>query len=369
MPARENWENRRHSTAYIPFSIYECRIPEEIRNVPLHWHDEFEINRILRGRGEFICQDDKVVAGAGDLLVLPPDTLHAAYPLEGEELIYQALVFSPAMLGADGNDRCAVEYLRPMVKGSIRPTVLICPGVDNYRELMETADRIFSQFNSANHSVNQSMDRSVNRSIDRSITQSKTRRMTQIVSQSMDQSNEELPVGMVNYENGESAKSRDKTDSKRGADSVESKIRGIHERSPREDLLLKSDLLRFFGMLPCVGQELCEENSVSYTEMIRPALEFMVENFREPISVEMLAGFAHLSKSYFMSCFKKAAGIGAIEYLAQLRINAACRMLTDTTASISDIAYHCGYNNLSNFNRQFRSVAGCSPREYRRSRD
>lgn len=292
MPARENWENRRHSTAYIPYSIYECRIPEEIRNVPLHWHDEFEINRILKGRGEFICQDDKMIAGEGELLVLPPDTLHAAYSFGGEDLIYQALVFSPAMLGADGNDRCAVEYLRPMVKGNIRPTVLICPGVENYKELMETADRIFSQFDS-----------------------------------------------------------------------------GIHERSPREDLLLKSDLLRFFGLLPCVGQELGEESSVSYTEMIRPALEFMVENYREPISVEMLAELVHLSKSYFMSCFKKAAGIGAIEYLAQLRINAACRMLTDTTASISDIAYHCGYNNLSNFNRQFRSAIGCSPREYRRSRD
>ncbi len=300
MPARETWENRRHSTAYIPFSIYECRIPEEIRNVPLHWHDEFEINRILKGRGEFICQDEKVVAGEGDLLVLPPDTLHAAYPFEGEELIYQALVFSPAMLGADGNDRCAVEYLRPMAKGSIRPIVLVCPGVENYRELTETADRIFSQFDSANRS------------------------------------NEELQV---------------------------------QERSPREDLLLKSDLLRFFALLPCVGQEMKEESSVSYTEMIRPALEFMVENFREAISIEMLAELVHLSKSYFMSCFKKAAGIGAIEYLAQLRINAACRMLTDTTTSISDIAYNCGYNNLSNFNRQFRNVAGCSPREYRRNRD
>lgn len=310
MPARETWENRRHSTAYIPFSIYECRIPEEIRNVPLHWHDEFEINRILRGRGEFICQDDKVVAGEGDLLVLPPDTLHAAYPFEGEELIYQALVFSPAMLGADGSDRCAVEYLRPMVKGSIRPTTLVCPSTENYEELMATAKRFFSQFESAKFS-------------------------------------EESVRDTGNYES-----------------------RGIGKvRSPKEDLLLKSDLLRFFALLPCVGQDSGGESSVSYTEMIRPALEFMVENFREPISVEMLAGFAHLSKSYFMSCFKKAAGIGAIEYLAQLRINAACRMLTDTTASISDIAYNCGYNNLSNFNRQFRNVAGCSPREYRRSRD
>ena len=60
MPNREMLENRKHSTAYIPYSFYECRIPEFYLNVPMHWHDEFEINRILRGRGEFICGDDKL---------------------------------------------------------------------------------------------------------------------------------------------------------------------------------------------------------------------------------------------------------------------------------------------------------------------
>lgn len=306
MPARETWENRRHSTAYIPYSFYECRIPEQLKNVPLHWHDEFEMNRILLGQGEFICGDDKLIAKKGDFLILPPDTLHAAYPCDGGELIYQAFVFSPVMLGADSNDRCAIEFIRPMVKGMVRPEPLICPEVDNYEELKATADRIFSHFD----------------------------------------------LGNPGY--AETAKTSEAVS---------------HGRLPRQELLLKSDLIRFFALLECGGTSAEGEGSISYTEMIRPALEFMVENYREPISVEMLAELVHLSKSYFMSCFKKAAGIGAIEYLAQLRINAACRMLTDTTASISDIAYHCGYNNLSNFNRQFRSAIGCSPREYRRSRD
>ncbi len=42
MPNREMLENRKHSTAYIPYSFYECRIPEFYLNVPMHWHDEFE---------------------------------------------------------------------------------------------------------------------------------------------------------------------------------------------------------------------------------------------------------------------------------------------------------------------------------------
>ncbi len=311
MPNREMLENRKHSTAYIPYSFYECRIPEFYLNVPMHWHDEFEINRILRGRGEFICGDAKLTAGEGDLLVLPPDTLHAAYPCDGSALIYQAVVFSPVMLGTNSNDRCTIEYIRPMIKGSIRPEPLICPASANYVELKASADRVFSYSG--------------------------------------------LP------EPGDAAEA--------GKDT-------FHTPSPREDLLLKGELLHFFGLLDCESAEGVNadgngrtRDTVSYTEMIRPALEFMVENYRENISVDELAELVHLSKSYFMSCFKKAAGTGAIEYLTQLRINAACRMLTDTVLPVSDIAYSCGYCNLSNFNRQFRKLAGCSPKEYRRSRD
>ena len=65
-----------------------------------------------------------------------------------------------------------------------------------------------------------------------------------------------------------------------------------------------------------------------------------------------------------MRCFKNAVGIGAIEHLAQIRINAACEALSDGGKQIADIAFSCGYGNLSNFNRQFLKRVGCSPKEY-----
>ena len=92
----------------------------------------------------------------------------------------------------------------------------------------------------------------------------------------------------------------------------------------------------------------------------------MMENFRENITVEQLADLVHLSKSYFMGCFKKAVGVGAMEHLTQLRMNAACDALSSTDKMISDISFHCGYSNLSNFNRQFKKVVGCTPNEYRK---
>ena len=63
---------------------------------------------------------------------------------------------------------------------------------------------------------------------------------------------------------------------------------------------------------------------------------------------------------------KKAVGMGAIEHLTHLRINAACDALSDTSKIISEIAFSCGYSNLSNFNRQFKQIMGCSPKEYRK---
>ena len=77
-------------------------------------------------------------------------------------------------------------------------------------------------------------------------------------------------------------------------------------------------------------------------------------------------GIAHMSSSYFMSCFKQNFGLGAIEYLNQVRIRSACDLLRNTDRSISDIAFDTGFHNLSNFNRQFRTKVGCSPQTYRK---
>ena len=56
------------------------------------------------------------------------------------------------------------------------------------------------------------------------------------------------------------------------------------------------------------------------------------------------------------------------QYLLRLRLNAACTLLKNSTTSILEIAQRCGYNNLSNFNRQFKERFGVSPRDYRNGR-
>ena len=93
-------------------------------------------------------------------------------------------------------------------------------------------------------------------------------------------------------------------------------------------------------------------------ENLRPVLAYIQEHFADPITIEELARLSHLSKAIFMSCFKQTFGLGAVEYLTQLRIKAACEALRSTTRSVSEIAYDNGFRNLSNFNRQFRNKSG-----------
>lgn len=99
MPNKETQEKRQHSTTWIPYSHYECHMPEAYMNVPMHWHGEFELIYVRQGRGEFWCGGRRWEAKAGELLLVPPNMLHAAYPGEGEELLYDALVFSPVFWG------------------------------------------------------------------------------------------------------------------------------------------------------------------------------------------------------------------------------------------------------------------------------
>ena len=53
------------------------------------------------------------------------------------------------------------------------------------------------------------------------------------------------------------------------------------------------------------------------------------------------------------------------EYIADIRLGFAARLLVDTTKNISEICYECGFNNLSNFNRTFKAKRGSTPREFR----
>lgn len=87
--------------------------------------------------------------------------------------------------------------------------------------------------------------------------------------------------------------------------------------------------------------------------------------YMDEIRLATMADMAGMSPSAFSRFFKLHTGRNLIDYIIDIRLGYASRMLVDTAESISKISFECGFNNLSNFNRVFKRKKGCSPSEFR----
>ena len=147
---------------------------------------------------------------------------------------------------------------------------------------------------------------------------------------------------------------------------VESIFTAAKTKDANEEILAKSELLRLFYYLNLYGHiEYSHSNSSADEMRIHPVLEYIDLHYNEALTVESLAQLIPLSKSYFMTCFKRITGTSILTYINQVRISNACRMLLNSKNQVLHVALACGFDNLSNFNRQFKRHTGYSPTKYR----
>ena len=92
---------------------------------------------------------------------------------------------------------------------------------------------------------------------------------------------------------------------------------------------------------------------------------FIAKNYMDEIRLNTLADIAGMSPSAFSRFFKLHTGRNLSEYIIEMRLGYASRMLVDTAKSVAEISFQSGFNNLSNFNRIFKKKKGCSPSEFR----
>ena len=92
---------------------------------------------------------------------------------------------------------------------------------------------------------------------------------------------------------------------------------------------------------------------------------YINQHYRDEIRLNDVASLAGMSASAFSRFFKLHTGRNLSDYIIDMRLGYASRMLVDSTHSIAEIGYSCGFNNLSNFNRIFKKKKGCSPSEFR----
>ena len=94
---------------------------------------------------------------------------------------------------------------------------------------------------------------------------------------------------------------------------------------------------------------------------------FLMEHFREPLTLDGIASAVGMSPSACSRFFMRATGGGLWNFLTELRVDHAASLLRGCDRGIAEIAFESGFSTLSSFNRHFRERHGHSPREYRNS--
>lgn len=100
---------------------------------------------------------------------------------------------------------------------------------------------------------------------------------------------------------------------------------------------------------------------------IETVMAHLNKNYSQDVSLSEAAGLAAMSAVAFSRFFKMQTGKTFVDTLTDIRLGHAARLLMETAQDIGEIAYCCGFNNLSNFNRLFKKKKHCTPKEYRRN--
>lgn len=142
---------------------------------------------------------------------------------------------------------------------------------------------------------------------------------------------------------------------KHGFDSVLELMSILHDLSTSRNFRILSDA--------SFNKEIFSFNS----RRIEKIMEYINNNFWQSITLNDAAKIAGMTEVSLSRFFKLRTGKTFIETLNDIRLGHASRMLIETTASINEIAYKCGFNNMSNFNRIFKKKKDSTPKEFRHS--
>ncbi len=138
---------------------------------------------------------------------------------------------------------------------------------------------------------------------------------------------------------------------------LESKESGYHIRITSLFLQIIWMLQREKKTLPSLNGK-----SVNY---VRTSVDFIERNYYQKISVENIAQFLGINRSYFSHLFHKEIGVSVQEYLIGFRMEKAKEYLISSAYLVEEIAQSVGYQNYNTFSKSFRKLTGYSPTEYR----
>ena len=101
-----------------------------------------------------------------------------------------------------------------------------------------------------------------------------------------------------------------------------------------------------------------------FNERINRIYEYVMKNFKSSISIEEVANNIFMTSTSFCHFFKKSTNKTFTQYVNEIRIGYACKLLYENKSNITMTAYESGFENLAHFNKQFKKVKGITPSQY-----
>jgi AraC-like DNA-binding protein len=272
-------ERKQHGLPEFPFQYYyiDANHPQYV--MPLHWHGEFEIIRVLSGSFELYLDNRLFALNAGECAIINCTAMHRGIP---KECVYECIVFNLSLLYKKSNDVIR-KYLRPIAHRNV------------------------------------------------SIFETPTKNTKDI----------------INNIFAESSKQNDLYELK------------IHS-------LLYELFLNFYKENSVIYSE--KPNNQKQFEKIGELLHWIDQNYTENINLSTLSGISGLNQKYLCRFFKEYTGRTPIDYINNLRIEAACYEMRHSGLSVTEAALECGFNSISYFTKAFKKYKNVTPTEYKNSK-
>ncbi|MBN7816783.1 AraC family transcriptional regulator [Algoriphagus pacificus] len=143
----------------------------------------------------------------------------------------------------------------------------------------------------------------------------------------------------------------------------------VHLRGTSQ-LILLLEILNYLAhskdINPITNAEYINLNKESEKDRMGEVYEYVMKNYKDKIMLEEVAALANLSVSAFSRFFKSRANKSFSDFICDVRISHACKLLHEEGINISEVCYESGFNTLSNFNKQFKDRIGTTPLNYRK---
>lgn len=132
------------------------------------------------------------------------------------------------------------------------------------------------------------------------------------------------------------------------------------------ETILAALLIDVTRMNKAADYDHAEDTPQASNVIVSEALNYIGAHYGEPIRVQELAEYSHISETHFRRVFTTYMKMGPLEYINLIRVQSACEYLRKTDESVAIIAAKCGFTTNSTFNRNFKQIMGMTPVEWRR---